>query len=150
MISVTNNLQVQDVYSIRGLNEGTPYDLKVTAHNHAGSTTQLYQFTTLNAFGNPALPRGGLATVLHGLGFRATLSIIVSVLCLVLASAGVCFCIRKSKYYSNSFNSTSLFLNFSFTDLTENFLTQRELLWLSLSNTHSHHFLFCAQVQKHL
>ena len=59
--SVTNNLQVQDVYSIRGLSEGTTYDLKVTAHNHAGSTSQLYQFTTLNAFGNPALPRGGLA-----------------------------------------------------------------------------------------
>lgn len=96
-ISVTNNLQVQDVYSIRGLTEGTTYDLKVTAHNHAGSTSQLYQFTSLNAFGNPALPRGGLATVLHGLGFRATLSIIVSVLCLVLASLGVCFCIRKSK-----------------------------------------------------
>eukprot|EP00090_Calanus_glacialis_P038689 TRINITY_DN6743_c0_g1_i1.p1 TRINITY_DN6743_c0_g1~~TRINITY_DN6743_c0_g1_i1.p1 ORF type:complete len:1180 (-),score=156.79 TRINITY_DN6743_c0_g1_i1:583-4122(-) len=94
---VTNNLQVQDVYSIRGLSEGTTYDLKVTAHNHAGSTSQLYQFTTLNAFGNPALPRGGLATVLHGLGFRATLSIVVSVLCLVLASLGVCFCIRKKQ-----------------------------------------------------
>ena len=125
---MTNNLQLQDVYSIRGLTHGTTYDLKVanikyystlpslqredgkdsivivtmfgcqvTAHNHAGSTTQLYQFTTLNAFGNPAMNRDGLAGVLQGLGFRASLSILVSVICLVLASLGVCFCIRKSK-----------------------------------------------------
>merc|ERR1719438_190201 len=94
---VTNNLQLQDVYSIRGLNHGTTYDLKVTARNHAGSSTQLYQFTTLNAFGNPAMNRDGLAGVLHGLGFRASLSIVISVLCLVLASLGVCFCIRKKQ-----------------------------------------------------
>ena len=71
--------------------------LQVTAHNHAGSSTQLYHFTTLDARGRPAQPRGGLAGVLNGLGFRAVLSIIISVLCLVLASLGVCFCIRKSK-----------------------------------------------------
>ena len=119
---MTNNLQLQDVYSIRGLNHGTTYDLKarlnttsnilqrgetpnncwnisqVTAHNHAGSTTQLYTFTTLNAFGHPALSRGGLAGVLEGLGLRASLSIVISILCLVLASLGVCFCIRKSEW----------------------------------------------------
>ena len=75
----------------------TIFPCQVTAHNHAGSSTQLYQFTTLNAFGNPAMNRDGLAGVLNGLGFRASLSIVISVLCLVLASLGVCFCIRKSK-----------------------------------------------------
>ena len=102
------------MYSIRGLSQGTSYDLKagggnmtvtrpdscifqVTAHNHAGSSSQLYHFTTLNSLGQPAKPRGGLAGVLQGLGFRASLSIVVSVLCLVLASLGVCFCIRKSE-----------------------------------------------------
>ena len=29
LLSVTNNLQLQDVYSIRGLTHGTTYDLKV-------------------------------------------------------------------------------------------------------------------------
>ena len=96
-LAVTNNLQLQDVYSIRGLSPGTSYDLKVTAHNHAGSSSSLYTFTSLNSQGQPAHSRDGLAGVLQGLGFRATLSIIVSVLCLVLASLGVCFCIRKSK-----------------------------------------------------
>lgn len=35
--------------------------------------------------------------MLQGLGLRATLSIGVSVLCLLLASLGVCFCIRKKQ-----------------------------------------------------
>ncbi len=35
---VTNDLLPQSRYSIRGLSPGTAYDLKVTAHNHAGST----------------------------------------------------------------------------------------------------------------
>jgi hypothetical protein len=97
--AVTNNLQLQDLYSVRGLTPATAYDLKVTAHNHAGSTTSLYPFTTLDAHGAaPALARGdsGLGSLLAGLGFRASLSILVSVLCLILASIGVCFCIRKS------------------------------------------------------
>ena len=71
--------------------------VKVTAHNHAGSATQVYHFITLDSLGAAPRPRGGLANVLTGLGFRASLSILVSVLCLVLASLGVCFCIRKSK-----------------------------------------------------
>jgi len=95
--TVTNNLQVQDVYSIRGLQPSTSYDLKVTAHNHAGSRFAQYQFSSLTPLGSPARARGGLAHVLSGLGLRATLSIMVSILCLVLASLGVCFCIRKKQ-----------------------------------------------------
>ena len=72
--------------------------LQVTAHNHAGSATRIYQFITLDTLGAPTLPRGGLASVLSGLGFRASISILISVLCLVLASLGVCFCIRKSEF----------------------------------------------------
>ena len=98
---MTNNLELQDLYSVRGLSPATAYDLKVTAHNHAGSTTSLYQFTTLDAQGAApaglARGSGSLGSLLAGLGFRASLSILVSVLCLVLASIGVCFCIRKSK-----------------------------------------------------
>ena len=38
-ITVTNDLQPQARYSIRGLAPNTDYELKVTAHNHAGSTS---------------------------------------------------------------------------------------------------------------
>ena len=38
-ISVTNDLLPQPRYSIRGLMSDTVYDLKITAHNHAGSTS---------------------------------------------------------------------------------------------------------------
>lgn len=83
LCAVTNNLQVQDVYSIRGLQPATSYDLKVkkkqknsgimvimtndhryiilivptnqvTAHNHAGSRSAAYQFSTLTPLGSPA------------------------------------------------------------------------------------------------
>ena len=39
LFAVTNDLQPQARYSIRGLTPNTNYELKVTAHNHAGSTT---------------------------------------------------------------------------------------------------------------
>lgn len=41
-LSVTNDLLPQPRYSIRGLMSDTLYDLKVTAHNHAGSTSLRY------------------------------------------------------------------------------------------------------------
>jgi hypothetical protein len=41
-ITVTNDLQPQARYSIRGLASNTDYELKVTAHNHAGSTSIRY------------------------------------------------------------------------------------------------------------
>ena len=99
LLAVTNNLQAQDLYTIRGLMERTSYDLKVTAHNHAGSSTAMYQFTTLDTELGPSLQHGanGMPNLFSGIGVRATLSIFVSVVCLFLASVGVCICIRKSK-----------------------------------------------------
>ena len=41
-ITVTNDLQPQARYSLRGLAPDTDYQLKVTAHNHAGSTSMRY------------------------------------------------------------------------------------------------------------
>ena len=39
LFAVTNDLLPQPRYSIRGLMSDTVYDLKITAHNHAGSTS---------------------------------------------------------------------------------------------------------------
>ena len=53
-ITVTNDLQPQARYSLRGLAPDTDYQLKVTAHNHAGSTSMRYNlllFFLLIGFG---------------------------------------------------------------------------------------------------
>ena len=104
---MTNDLQPQARYSIRGLTPNTEYDLKVTAHNHAGSTTIRYATATLPVNYSGAaghFGRGGsgntLSRVLMGLGIKSILLIVVSSLCLVLASIGVCVCLRKSKSFS--------------------------------------------------
>ena len=97
---VTNSLQPQPRYSIRGLMADTKYDVKVTAHNQAGSTSNTYLARTLaeNYSGAAQYGKGGDGgRVLNGLGLRSILLIVVSSLCLLFASAGVCFCLRKSK-----------------------------------------------------
>jgi hypothetical protein len=49
---VSNNVQpTERVYSILDLAPATKYHLRVTAHNNAGSTVALYNFSTLTAEG---------------------------------------------------------------------------------------------------
>ena len=100
--TVTNELQPQARYSIRGLQPNTHYELKVTAHNHAGSTTIKYPTSTLAVNYSGDSPYGDhgssrIRRVLMGLGMKSLLLIVISSLCLVLASIGVCVCLRKSE-----------------------------------------------------
>ena len=108
LTAVTNDLQPQARYSIRGLTPNTDYDLKVTAHNHAGSTTIRYSTATLPVNYSGAAQYGGdgsgsdgagsrFGRALMGLGLKSLLLILVSSICLVLASIGVCVCLRKSE-----------------------------------------------------
>jgi hypothetical protein len=49
---VSNNIQPKErVYNILDLVPATKYHLRVTAHNNAGSTLAVYNFTTLTAEG---------------------------------------------------------------------------------------------------
>ena len=173
--SVTNNLQVQDVYSIRGLQPATSYDLKVWGESwwrlrrypavfpllssspflawwlSPGDCSQPcgkpkrslpvlnshspWFSSKVNVISQPShilhyphihftfaghvvvLQMSSLALGWGGLSWmisswwqcwwrcwwrccRASLSIAISVLCLFLASLGVCFCIRKSEWIS--------------------------------------------------
>ena len=78
-----NDLQPQARYSIRGLTPNTEYDLKVTAHNHAGSTTIRYATATLpvnysGSAGHYGRGNGSgntLSRVLMGLGIKSILLI---------------------------------------------------------------------------
>ena len=104
---MTNDLQPQARYSIRGLTPNTEYDLKVTAHNHAGSTTIRYSTATLPVNYSGAAQYGhgdgnSFSRVLMGLGVRSILLIVVSSLCLVFASIGVCVCLRKSEHLKSN------------------------------------------------
>ncbi|XP_058987901.1 cell adhesion molecule Dscam2 [Musca domestica] len=50
---VSNHIpSTERIYTVSDLQPGTKYQLKVTAHNNAGSTTALYNFTTLSSPGN--------------------------------------------------------------------------------------------------
>ncbi len=114
-ITVTNDLLPQPRYSIRGLIPDTEYDLRVTAHNHAGSTAIGYRARTLpeNYSGATGPYGSGLGTGAGSgsggggggvLGLRSILLIVVSSLCLILASVGVCVCLRKSKSWRRKRN----------------------------------------------
>ena len=132
-------------YSIRGLVPNTNYELKVTAHNHAGSTTlrfapqfflifndlftciikvkvlksyffkvilfQIlrYSVSTLAENYSGAAPYENGSSHIHnvfmGLGVRTILLILVSSICLVLSSIGVCVCLRKSKLDEKQFRN---------------------------------------------
>nr|XP_040568004.1 Down syndrome cell adhesion molecule-like protein Dscam2 isoform X1 [Lepeophtheirus salmonis] len=99
-ITVANDLQLQSRYNIRGLKPDTKYNLKVTAHSHAGSTSVRYSSKTLPENYSGAAPFGNiddnrLSRAIMGLGLRSILLIIISSLCFILASLGVCVCLRK-------------------------------------------------------
>lgn len=49
---VSSSVQPNDrVYVLNGLRPATKYNLKVTAHNNAGSAVAVYNFTTLTLAG---------------------------------------------------------------------------------------------------
>jgi hypothetical protein len=48
---VGNNIVPGKVFAITDLHPGSPYKLRVTAYNAAGSNTANYRFTTLTAIG---------------------------------------------------------------------------------------------------
>ena len=66
------------------------YDTATLAENYSGAAH----------YGNEA---GDNLGVLNGIGLRSVLLILVSSLCLVLASIGVCICLRKSNFLNNDY-----------------------------------------------
>jgi len=97
--TVTNDLTPQPRYSVRGLAPDTEYDIKVTGHNHAGSTSAAYRARTTpegGGLGGSGAAPFNVGAGEGGVGVRSAVLIVVSSLCLVLASMGVCICLRKT------------------------------------------------------
>jgi len=98
---VSNNVPPQSKFPIVDLESGTNYELRVTAYNNAGSTQAEYLFSTLSPSGNNRLhedhPQESENTPLY-LDAHVLAPSVISVLAVMLAIAGVCFCLKTREY----------------------------------------------------
>ncbi|XP_020288503.1 Down syndrome cell adhesion molecule-like protein Dscam2 isoform X2 [Pseudomyrmex gracilis] len=107
---VSNNVEPQSKYTIVDLESGTSYELRVTAYNNAGFTQAEYLFSTLSTNGNNRLhedhPQESENTPLY-LDAHVLAPSVISVLAVVLAIAGVCFCLKTHAEESRGANDPS-------------------------------------------
>ncbi|GAB1864901.1 Down syndrome cell adhesion molecule [Camponotus japonicus] len=107
---VSNNVPPQSKFPIMDLESGTSYELRVTAYNNAGSTQAEYLFSTLSPNGNNHLhedhPQENETTPLY-LDAHVLAPSVISVLAVMLAIAGVCFCLKTHPEGSGGANDPS-------------------------------------------
>ncbi|XP_018312504.1 Down syndrome cell adhesion molecule-like protein Dscam2 [Mycetomoellerius zeteki] len=107
---VSNNVPPQSKFPIVDLESGTSYELRVTAYNNAGSTQAEYLFSTLSPNGNNRLhedhPQESETTPLY-LDAHVLAPSVISVLAVMLAIAGVCFCLKTHPEGSGGANDPS-------------------------------------------
>ncbi|XP_011342293.1 Down syndrome cell adhesion molecule-like protein Dscam2 isoform X3 [Ooceraea biroi] len=107
---VSNNVPPQSKFPIMDLESGTSYELRVTAYNNAGSTQAEYLFSTLSLNGNNRLhedhPHESETTPLY-LDAHVLAPSVISVLAVILAIAGVCFCLKTHPESSGGANDPS-------------------------------------------
>ncbi|XP_034252481.1 Down syndrome cell adhesion molecule-like protein Dscam2 [Thrips palmi] len=98
---VSNNALPTQRLSIAPLVSRSRYTVRVTAHNNAGSTVHLYNFTTPAALGadgdmDSAVSDAGLSSTPFYLDAAVVAPTVVSVVALVLAVVLACFCFRRN------------------------------------------------------
>ncbi|XP_070159734.1 cell adhesion molecule Dscam2 isoform X3 [Polyergus mexicanus] len=107
---VSNNVPPQSKFPIMDLVSGISYELRVTAYNNAGSTQAEYLFSTLSSNGNNRLledhPQESETTPLY-LDAHVLAPSVISVLAVMLAIAGVCFCLKTHPEGSGGANDPS-------------------------------------------
>ncbi|XP_025073056.1 Down syndrome cell adhesion molecule-like [Pogonomyrmex barbatus] len=107
---VSNNVPPQSKFPIVDLDSGTSYEVRVTAYNNAGSTQAEYLFSTLSQNGNNRLhedhPQESETTPLY-LDAHVLAPSVISVLAVMLAIAGVCFCLKTHPEGSGGANDPS-------------------------------------------
>lgn len=108
---MSNNVPPQSKFPIVDLESGTSYELRVTAYNNAGSTQAEYLFSTLSPNGNNRLhedhPQESETTPLY-LDAHVLAPSVISVLAVMLAIAGVCFCLKTREYEPAAARSINL------------------------------------------
>lgn len=96
---MSNNIAPHSRFSIVDLESGSNYELRLTAHNNAGSTQAEYSFSTLSHKGTKIYDGSSMEveeTPLY-LDPQVLAPSVVSILAVILAVAGVCFCLRTRK-----------------------------------------------------
>ncbi|XP_066603211.1 cell adhesion molecule Dscam2-like isoform X2 [Prorops nasuta] len=113
----SNNVPPHTKFPIVNLESDASYEVRVTAYNNAGSSQRVYLFNTLSTSGNTRLhgehPQEVENTPLY-LDAHVLTPSVISLLAIVLAVAGVCFCLkshpdrRREPEDSNSQNQAAL------------------------------------------
>lgn len=108
-IVATHVAPTERIYSVTDLQPATKYQLRVTAHNNAGATTAIYNFTTLTPQGiiyssdlNPTSPHLAENHPFYA-NFRVLLPICFSIIILLGLVAAVLFIRKRSKCDSKFF-----------------------------------------------
>lgn len=101
---VSANIEVQRIYTLSELAPGTTYEVRVRAHNHAGSSAAEYKITTLPLQVSSTIPSHEVdryippeATAYADL--RLLVPLILSSLAVLLAAGAVFYCVKKSEYF---------------------------------------------------
>ncbi|XP_046620086.1 Down syndrome cell adhesion molecule-like protein Dscam2 isoform X2 [Neodiprion virginianus] len=93
----SNDIRPHSRYTIVGLTSSTSYELRLTAYNNAGSTQAEYTFVTSSYNGGKRAFDDSMIDVEETplyLDAQVLAPSVVSVLAVILAVAGVCFCLK--------------------------------------------------------
>ncbi|XP_062708654.1 cell adhesion molecule Dscam2 isoform X5 [Aedes albopictus] len=97
----SNALKMQRRYTVAGLLPSTLYQLKVEAHNVAGSTTAEYNFVTLTKDGDPPPPdllhRGHRSQVFYS-NIQLLIPIIITITATIICIAFTVVCYKYREY----------------------------------------------------
>ncbi|XP_048512285.1 Down syndrome cell adhesion molecule-like protein Dscam2 isoform X3 [Athalia rosae] len=100
---VSNNIEVQRTYTLNELQPGTSYEVRIRAHNNAGSAVAEYRFTTLQPAGSSTVPAIDLDqfvpqhTPLYS-DLKLILPLVLSSFAIIAAAGAVFYCFRKRPF----------------------------------------------------
>ncbi|XP_068082192.1 cell adhesion molecule Dscam2 [Anabrus simplex] len=95
---VSNSVELQKSFVLKGLQPDTEYQLRVKAHNNAGTTTAEYRFHMPSKMGgklNVSINQYNPSHVGFYLDLKLIIPLVVSALALLLAVLAVYYCLKK-------------------------------------------------------
>ncbi|XP_031783300.1 Down syndrome cell adhesion molecule-like protein Dscam2 isoform X4 [Nasonia vitripennis] len=102
---VSNNIEVQKSYTLSELQPGTTYEIRIRAHNNAGSSLAEYKITTLQLHSSSTVPALDVDRFIPQhtpvyADIKLILPLVLSSFAVIVAAGAVFYCFRKSKHGS--------------------------------------------------